>query len=398
MIPTLLIVFLSLVGLITLHELGHFLLAKKFGVRVEEFGLLLPPRLWGKKIGETIYSINLIPIGAFVRLYGEDGDTVLEDSDPASPLSQGNRGNFTGNGKNPRSFGSKPIWQRMLIIAGGVLSFWLVAVILLVFTNMSGSLQAVSDDENAPDAVVQVVAVSDNSPAASAGLQMGDIIKSMRQVSGSDAVASVQTAKQVQDFSAGHQGQEIIMTIQRGKDIFDKTLLLRSNPPAGEGIMGIALARTIQRSYTLWQSIGNGFAQTWYMTLGVFDSWGQIIGRLANGQGMPAGAQLVGPIGILDVMNKQAQLGFNYYLQFVAMIAVYLAVFNILPIPALDGGKLMFLTIEAVRKKPIPEKVEQKLTGFFMILLLGLFAIVTIGDVTRLWPAISKFFMAFLGA
>ena len=134
MLSIILVVFFSLIGLITLHEMGHFLLAKKFGVRVEEFGMFMPPRLWGKQFGETLYSINLIPAGAFVKLSGEDSN---EKDDP-------------------RSFGSKPIWQRALIIAAGVISFWMISVIILSFVYMSGAVEAIDDGENVANAQVQI--------------------------------------------------------------------------------------------------------------------------------------------------------------------------------------------------------------------------------------------------
>ena len=363
MLSTILLVFFSLIGLITLHELGHFLLARRFGVRVEEFGIFLPPRLWGKKIGETVYSINLIPAGAFVKLSGEDSN---ENNDP-------------------RSFGSKPIWQRALIIAAGVISFWMVAVIIYSFVFMSGAVEQVEDDDPAANAIVQILSVSKDTPAAAAGLQMGDVIKSVALKSDPGQSLKTDKVSQVQDFASEHKGQEMKMEITRaGRDV-EVFVTPRANPPAGEGPMGIALMRVAQKTYVWWQAIGNGFIATWNMTIGVFDGWGQIIGRLASHQGLPPGAQMVGPVGIMDLMTKQAEMGISYYLQFVAMISVYLAVFNALPIPALDGGRLMFLLIEAVRRKPVSEKIEQSLTMFFFVALMLFAVIITVQDVRRLF-------------
>ena len=131
------------------------------------------------------------------------------------------------------------------------------------------------------------------------------------------------------------------------------------------------------------------------MTVGVFEGWGQIIGRLVNHQGLPAGAQLVGPVGIMGMMAKEAQMGASYYLQFVAMISVYLAVFNALPIPALDGGRFMFLALEAIRRKPISLKVEQTLTTVFFAVIMLFAIIVTIQDVRNL-PAVVKLLKVFI--
>jgi len=158
----------------------------------------------------------------------------------------------------------------------------------------------------------------------------------------------------------------------------------RENPPAGEGVIGIALMRTAQKSYTGWQAVGNAFQATWNMTVGVFQGWGEMINRWVHKQGLPPGAQLVGPVGIMNLMNEQAQMGLSYYLQFVAMISVYLAVFNALPIPALDGGRLLFLAIEAVMRRPAPQKIEQTLTMFFFALLMIFAVVVTFQDIRRL--------------
>ena len=156
---TLIIVLISFLVLIILHELGHYLFAKKFGVKVEEFGIGLPPRLIGKKFGETIYSINLLPLGAFVRLEGEE--KVVP---------------------GPRSFSAKPIWQRMVIVAAGVVAFWIVAV--LIFTGLgmtSGIPTGIGDEETQgiTNPKVQILAVAKDSPAHQAGIELGDSILKM---------------------------------------------------------------------------------------------------------------------------------------------------------------------------------------------------------------------------
>ncbi len=250
---------------------------------------------------------------------------------------------------------------------------------------MFGAIEQVDDNNPVSGAQVQIIATSPGSPAQAAGLQMGDIIQSAGLAGDPAQTVATDKVSQVQDFAKNHKGMEIALGIKRGGQELQVALTPRENPPDGEGAMGIALVRTAQISYTWWQAIGNGFAATWNMTIGVFTGWGQIIGRLMNHQGLPPGAQLVGPVGIMDLMAKQAQMGMSYYLQFVAMISVYLAVFNALPIPALDGGRLMFLAIEAVRRKPVSEKIEQSLTMAFFALLMAFAVIVTFQDVRRLF-------------
>lgn len=362
MADTIILVFFSLIGLITLHELGHYILARLFGVKVEEFGIFMPPRLYGKQIGETIYSINLLPLGAFVKLQGEEGKV-----------------------EGIRSFTGKPIWQRALIVAGGVISFWIIAVIILIYVFATGATQVVSDSDSVPSPAVRIVSVFQNSPASASGIAAGDVIKKITLKSDPSITVNVDKVTQVQDFTNNHKGKEVNIEVQRGGETLDLTLTPRENPPVGEGSMGISLVRTGQVTYGWRQAVGKGFSATWGMTVGVFTGWGQIIGRLVSHQGLPPGTAFVGPIGIGVILNQAAQMGLNYYLQFIAMISVYLAIFNALPIPALDGGKLLFLAIETTRKKPVSEKIEQAITAAFFFVLIALSILVTFGDISRLF-------------
>jgi len=358
---TILIVFISLIGLMVLHELGHFVIAKKFGVKVEEFGIGYPPRLFGRKFGETLYSLNLLPFGAFVKIYGEEGGI-----------------------ESAYSFTGKLIWQRALIILGGVVSFWIVAAILLSIVFGIGTLQAISDEEEGSlvNSKVQIVAVSPNSPAEEAGIKVGDAIK---QLTVNNQQLTIDKVKEVQEFTQEHLGKEITLTIERGKEVFETSLMPRVSPPEGEGAMGVGLARTSEKSYPWYQAPIKGIKACISMTWAVITGLAQVLGSLVQGKGLPSGAQLMGPIGIGSLMTQAAQLGLNYYLQFIAMISIYLAVFNILPIPALDGGKLLFLGIEKVRKKPVYPKIEQSITTVFFALLIALMVWVTIKDIIQLF-------------
>lgn len=358
------VVIFSLTALILLHELGHFLLAKKFGVKVEEFGLFLPPRLWGKQVGETVYSINLLPLGGFVKLLGEEGVS-----------SEG--------GADPRNFNVKPVWQRAWIIAGGVISFWIIAFLILTFVFIIGSVTPVEDSDKVSNPQVQVIMVAPKTPASLAGLQAGDVIKSVSLKSGSVKPVTTDTMSAVQNFTTAHEGEAVAFEVLRGGKTVNLTVTPRVNPPAGEGPIGVVLARAGQKSYPVWQAPWIAAQTVWQYTANVFIGWGTIIGGLIRHQGLPAGAQVSGPIGLVTMMNQAAYRGVAYYLQLVAMITVYLAVFNALPIPALDGGKLMFLAIEAIRRKPVPSKIEQPITAVFFFLLLALVVLVSIGDIRR---------------
>lgn len=359
MIMTILIAFISLIGLIVLHEFGHFILAKKFGVKVEEFGIGYPPRIIGKKFGETIYSLNLLPFGAFVRFPGE-----IEKIDDS------------------RSFSSQPVWKRVLIAFAGVLSFWLIAAVLFSIVFNLGTPVMIGDEENhnLVEPKVQIAAISPDSPAGKAGIKLGDAIIKL-QVTGYKL--QVTKVKEVQEFTQIHKGEEVVLTIQRGKEFFDVSLVPRSSPPKGEGPMGVALVRTTIKSYPWYLAPWQGTLATGNLTLAIIQGYSQAIKNAISG--LPSGVQLTGPVGVFHLFTQASQLGISYFLQFVGMVAIYIALFNVLPIPAVDGGKLLFLAIEAIRKKPVSQKAEQNITAVFFTALIGLMIWVTIKDITRLF-------------
>lgn len=362
MLLTILLVFFILIGLMILHEFGHFALAKKFGVEVEEFGIGYPPRIFGKKFGGTLYSLNLLPFGAFVKIHGEEGG--LEDL---------------------RSFSQKPIWQRSLIILGGVISFWIIAAIILSIVFTMGVPQAISDEANQGlvNPKVQIVAISPNSPAAQAGLKIGDTITKLKIKNEASPKLTINKVKEVQEFIREYKGKEITLTIQRGKETLDVSLIPRVSPPENEGAMGVALVRTVMTSYPWWIAPIKGINATIGLTFLIVQGLFQAL--VKTFQGLPTGAQLMGPIGIGSLMFQFAQLGLSYFLQFVATISVYLAVFNILPIPAVDGGRLLFLGIEKFKGSPLNPKFEQKINTIFFALLVFLMIFVTIKDIQRLF-------------
>ncbi|MFH1036916.1 MAG: site-2 protease family protein [Patescibacteria group bacterium] len=360
MFLTITIAFFSLIGLVVLHEFGHFIVAKRFGVRVEEFGIGYPPKLFGKKIGETVYSLNLLPFGAFVKMPGE-----IEQSD------------------DPRSFFNKPVWQRALIVVAGVVSFWIIAAVLFSIVLMMGAPTAISDEETAGivNPKVQITAVAKDSPAFVAGLQAGDNIIGIK-VPGAD-FTDINKVKDFQDFVNLSKGQSIDLKIERGNENFEVNLVSRLNPPNGEGPLGVALVRVAIMSHPWWQAPWQGILATFDTTKGVILGYARALTNLFNG--LPTGVELTGPVGIVSLFSQVGKLGVNYFLQFVAIIAVYVAIFNILPIPSVDGGKLLFLAIEAVRRKPVNPKIEQGITTVFFTLLLLVMVWVTIKDVIRLF-------------
>lgn len=361
MLLTILVIFLTLIILLVLHELGHFILAKKFGVKVEEFGIGYPPRIFGKKFGETIYSINLLPFGAFVKITGEEGDV-----------------------DDPRSFSKKPLWQRGLIILGGVVSFWIIAFLIFsLIAGVWGLPHAVSDDfqGGALSPQVQIIEVAKDSPAETAGIKVGDKIIELKA---QGSKLKINKVKEIQEFTDIYKGKEIVLTLKRAEEFLDVSLIPRISPPEGEGAIGIGLVRVAKIKYPWYQAPYIGakvtFQQTWQIPVVL----GTLFQKFLKGEKVQ-GVQLVGPIGIGKIMGQSLKLGIDNFLMIVGMIAVWLALFNALPIPALDGGKFLFLVIEGIRKKPISQEIEQKITVSFFLVLILLMIFVTVKDVIGLF-------------
>ena len=361
MFLTIFIVVVCLIGLLILHELGHFILAKKFGVGVEEFGVGYPPRLFGKKVGETIYSINLLPFGAFVKITGEDGEEEVI---------------------NPQSFSQKPILQRALIIFGGVASFWLIA--FLIFTLVAGIWglpQAVSDDFSGL-AFVKIIDISKNSPAKISGIKVGDEIIGLKTKN--KGFIKINKIKEVQEFTQTYLGEEITLTLKRGKEILGFNLTLRSVLQKGEGAMGVGLARVSRLKIPWYQAPIKGAETTVKNTIKIPMVLIGLLEKSLKGEKVE-GVKLVGPIGMGEMLGQVLNTGTDNFLIFLGMISLWMAITNLLPIPALDGGQLLFLAIEAIRKKRISQAIEQKITAFFFAILILLMLFVTTKDIIGLF-------------
>src|SRR3989344_2446370 len=362
-ILTLIIAFLSLIALMIIHEFGHFIIAKKFGVKVEEFGIGYPPRIFGKKFGETLYSINLLPLGAFVRIYGEEGD--VDDY---------------------RSFSNLVIWKRVLIIIGGVVAFWIASMILFSIVFAIGADIPVGDQDVAglTNTRVQVISVSEDSPAKNAGLVAGDVLLSFKV---ENEELKIDKIKDVQDFTKENAGKEITLAIKRQDKTIETLLTLRDQVPQGQGALGVGLERmgTLIKKYPWYQSPIKGVLYTGEITIKALQSLFTVFSDLFSGKGIPKGAEMLGPIGITVFLARAVDFGPGFFLYFIASISVFVAIFNIFPIPALDGGKLIFLAIEKIRGKPVSARVEQNITVVFFFLLIAMSIFITIRfDIPRL--------------
>ena len=363
MIITILIILFSLIALTALHELGHFLLARKFGVGVEEFGIGYPPRIFGRKFGKTIYSLNLLPFGAFVKILG---DEQASDS--------------------PESFSKKPIWQRALILVGGVVSFWIVAFVIFSFLSGVGGLpKPVEEDfhQSGVEPYVQIFQVSSGSPAQTAGLKAGDIIKQL-SIANDQLPIEISKVEDVRSFADEYKGAMIEINVLRGDEEQTFSLTPRVDFPANDGPMGIGLLRVAKIEVPWYKAPVVGFQITVQQTKGIpVALYSAIKSKLSGGPDM--GLQFVGPIGVGQVMGQALDSGVGNFLMLVAMISIWMALFNLAPIPALDGGRLLFLFVEFLRGKPMNQKIEQKIIAACFFALIGLMIIVSVKDIIGLF-------------
>jgi regulator of sigma E protease len=371
MLLTILIFFVVLSALVFVHELGHFLTARYFGVRAEEFGMGLPPRLFGvqkfngrwrlvsakyqPKEGEsTVYSVNLIPVGGFVKIKGENGEEE----------------------KASDSFGSKPIWQRNLILAAGVTMNVVLCALLLAVTFMIGT-PGFADQEYRGASVsgsqVKVLEILPGSSAEQAGLKIGDVVLS---VDGAE-ISSVEELKAILSVSID---QEVVLGLER----FTEKLALTVTPSAndeGKGEIGIAIAEINLVKYPWYLAIWQGIKMTWLWLLLIFSALWGLVRQLFGGAS--SGVDFTGPIGIAVMTGQATKMGLTYLLQFTALLSLNLAIINILPFPALDGGRILFLTIGKLRGKMIAAKWENLSHNLGFALLMLLIVFITYRDIAR---------------
>jgi regulator of sigma E protease len=338
MIASIIIGIVALSIILIIHELGHFIAAKATGVRVEEFGLGLPPRIFGKKLGETIYSINAIPFGGFNRMTGEE--------DPS----------------DPRSLAGKSRRIRLTVLSAGSLMNFLLAFVLFSIIFM------LPHDAETGQIVIEEVAP--DSPAAVSGIVPKDIILSINN-------QPVDSGDKLSQYIEDNLGKEITITIQHTDSTKENIQLTpRQQPPEGEGAVGIAF-RTINRS-PFWQAIPRG-ANRLYETVVL---WVQGLIDAIKGE---VKASFVGPVGIVQLTGEVASAGVIPLLDIIAVISLILGICNLFPIPAVDGGRLFFIFLEWVRRgKRVKPKTEAMIHAIgFIMLLIFMFA-VTYQDILRI--------------
>ena len=389
-----LVVFLAILAVLVIsHEFGHFIAARKSGMKVYEFGFGFPPRLIGiqfikdangksklrfigrKKTSEamprteppsgsgtgveeedasgggTIYSLNLIPLGGFVRIKGEEGQET-----------------------GPDSFVSKPAWQKAITLAAGVTMNIILAWVLLSIGFGIGIPQPVEDARpgmTVKDRNVQIVQVMSGKPADLAGLKPGDIFLAVGELVNPEL-------KAMQDYMDAHKNETINLKIKRGDEIFDKTITTFVYEDTGHGGLGVAIVDAGLVSYPWHKAIWYGFLATGAYLKEILVSFYLLFKGLFSGAAV--GEALSGPVGIAVLTGQVAKMGFAYLLNFTALLSLNLAIINILPIPALDGGRLLFLAISKIIRRPLSQKYEQLAHTLGFVALMILVVLVTIKD------------------
>lgn len=356
MLSSIVIFILVLSVLILIHELGHFLVAKRNGIWVEEFGFGLPPRIFGKKVGETIYSINLFPFGGFVRLHGENIEEGISDSKRA----------FLFKSKKARA---------AVVTAGVIMNFLLAIVAFGVVYSFNGIPKDTHD--------VKVVEVNTSSPAQIGGLVVGDVIRKVdgENVSSIDEFISKVDAK---------KGKRLVLETDKGK----VTVTPRQSPPSGEGPLGVVITTTevyyppilLRPFYGVYYGFKD--ALFWGKTV-VIGFWTIIISLFKG----IVPKDIAGPVGIYAVTTEATKLGIMSLINFVGILSVNLAILNIIPFPALDGGRLLFIGIEAVIRKKITSKIESAIHMVGFVILIILLLLITVHDIRNVISAggINKF-------
>lgn len=432
------LVFIIILGLlIFVHEFGHFITARRNGIKAEEFGFGFPPRIFGiqfltgeeKKevqkvekidvelidiksgkneiIRETITekistSIKKFPVGKWRFIWGNnDGDNENEKKD----LTEAHKKHFTGNTiyslnwiplggfvrikgedggrkNDPDSFSGKPAWPRVKVLAAGVIMNFALAWFLITLALVIGAPEPVSSgNQNNAATKIVISGILENTPAQSAGLKVGDEILKIQKVK--EGEITLENVGDFQKYIDENKGKELDLDIKRatGKEEVVK-ITPRADTTEGQGPLGITLAETSIVRYPWYQAIWVGLTTTlniiWMILVALFE----IIRNLIIGKGV--GADLAGPVGIAYLTKEVTGLGLVYVLQFAALLSINLGIINILPFPALDGGRILFVIIEKFKGRPVSQKVEQTFHTIGFILLITLLVLITFKDVFRL--------------
>lgn len=346
---TTLLAFIFVLGLLVfVHELGHFITAKMVGIRVERFSLGFPPRMIGKKIGDTDYCISWIPLGGYVKMSG-----MVDESLEA--------GNIKGE---PWEYMSKPVWQRIIVISAGSIMNFLTAVaiyaLLFYFIGMGEGIEGTTIGE-----------VLSGKPAEAIGMRAGDVVTAVNG-------QPVQTWEEITNIIHQHPEVEIAIEWQRDGQSFSANVIPQRQENGNIGLIGIG-PKIKYRQLGFGESWVAGFTQSYtILKLTVY-----ALKLIITGE-EPVRDAIGGPLRIAEEAGKSAKLGFQYLLAFTAVISLNLGFFNMLPFPVLDGGHLVLLLIEGIRRKPLSTKTVLVVQKIGMAFLLALIVFIFFNDLRRI--------------
>jgi regulator of sigma E protease len=353
------IIFIIILSvLVFVHELGHFLVAKKSGVRVDEFGLGYPPR--AKKLFSwkgTLFSLNWLPFGGFVKIFGEDPNETSEN--------------------DPNSFTSKPRYTQASILVAGVIGNLLFALILISIGFMTGVAAPVNQGLPVQDAATTITTVLPGSPAAQGGIKSGDKVISVSRggevtENTPDAISKfISTSVTPLHFILDRGGEKI------ETDVTPATNLIAERPAVGISMDVIGKVKL-----PIHKAIYEGIKTTYLLTIETAKALGRFIWQAVRGKANLAA--VTGPVGLVGMVGDVEKLGFSYLVTFTALISINLAIINLLPFPALDGGRLLFVGIEAIRRKAISPKIFNAVNTVGFALLILLMILVTVHDVRNI--------------
>lgn len=367
MLISILIFIITLLVLVLIHEFGHFLMAKMFGIKVEEFGFGIPPRVWGKRIGETLYSINWLPFGGFVKLLGEDEVDMVTVSK---------------EDKN-RDFRTKPVGQKIIVVIAGVVMNLILAWILFYGVIIAQNFRIIYP---VLEPGVFIAQVQDGYPAQKAGIQIGEKLVSIDD----KKVADIDTAR---TLIRSKDNQPITLTVTDSDSNNPRNLTITPQKSEnGNAIIGVVFTPIPFKQYVSpLDKIFSGISYSWDLTRLTFAGFTKLFSDLFTGNFGQVSKSVSGPVGLAVVSNEILSSGgigvvILPYLWFVGVISLTLSIFNVLPIPALDGGRLLFLVIEAVTGKKVRENTERLIHQVGFALLLALALLITFSDIRKFFP------------
>ena len=363
---SILIFILVLAVLILVHELGHFFAAKSADVRVDEFGLGFPPTAasWKPENSETTYSLNWIPFGGFVKIVGEDGEE--------------------GAAVDPRSMQAKGTFTKIWLLSAGVIFNFLLAWVLISISFMTGLPTSVTSTTAGVigTPMTTLIEVVPESAAELAGLKAGDEIVYLELPQSTDRLEAP-TVEEVQEFVGARAGEPFTLGYQRGDEVAAVEVIPTENPETGRGMIGVGLDMIGLVKLPPHVALAEGLRSTIQFTGAIAVGLVSFIADAFTGSA--DFSQVAGPVGIAGLVGDAASRGIVALLSFTALISLNLAVLNLLPFPALDGGRILFVIIEAIKGSPIKAKTSQIINtiGFGFLILLML--VVTVSDVVKLF-------------